>query len=569
MTVTDPASHQLDAELAALAAARGTWAARSLSARRDLLQQTKAAVAACAGDWVRVACGIKGLDPASRLAGEEWLSGPYAVLTALRDYADALTALAENRSPVDGFRIVAAPGGRRAVQVLPHRVTDRLLLSGHRVHVWMRPGLTDDVIRADAGLAQRTPTCSGVGVVLGAGNITSIPVLDVLYELLAHDRLSLLKLNPITDALLPVLNRALAPLVEAGVLAITTGDAAAGEHLVTSPRIDHVHLTGSAATYRAIVGGRSASRGPLAVPVTAELGGVSPILVVPGRWSRRDLQFQAEHVATMRLQNNGYNCVAGQVLVVSADWPQLDDFLTEVRAALDGAPHRPDYYSGSADRVAAAVAEYPDAELVIGRVLIPEAGSGTATSTEYFAPVLAVTRINGVGLEFFRRAVELANGRLTGNLGANILIDPRTRRAAGARFDELIAELRYGTVAVNAWTGVGFATAAAPWGAFPDFGRDHYGAPDRFRAAEDCEIGSGVGIVHNALLLREPERTVVQGPFRPFPRSLAGGEVSLMPRPPWFVNSRTGPVTCQRMTGFAADGRWTRLPGVLWSALRG
>ncbi|WP_353647696.1 hypothetical protein ABLG96_12405 [Nakamurella sp. A5-74] len=39
---------------------------------------------------------------------------------------------------------------------------------------------------------------------------------------------------------------------------------------------------------------------------------------------------------------------------------------------------------------------------------------------------------------------------------------------------------------------------------------------------------SGIGSVHNTLLLQDPERTIVRGPFRPFPRSLAGRKVSLL-----------------------------------------
>lgn len=35
---------------------------------------------------------------------------------------------------------------------------------------------------------------------------------------------------------------------------------------------------------------------------------------------------------------------------------------------------------------------------------------------------------------------------------------------------------------------------------------------------------SAIGVVHNALLLDNPERTVVYGPFRPLPRSLVNGE---------------------------------------------
>src|SRR5205807_1940633 len=101
--------------------------------------------------------------------------------------------------------------------------------------------------------------------------------------------------------------------------------------------------------------------------------------------------------------------------------------------------------------------------------------------------------------------------------------------ALGRTFDESIAELRYGTVAVNAWTGLGYLTPRATWGAFP-------GHPL-------TDIQSGRGVVHNALLLDGTERTVVRGPFRP------------LPKPPWFVNNRTAAVTGRRLTAFAAQPR--------------
>ncbi|MGV7591726.1 aldehyde dehydrogenase family protein, partial [Mycobacterium kansasii] len=88
------------------------------------------ATAAVARQWVDAAAGIKGLPADSTLLGEEWLSGPYSVITACEALAASLQALQEGRSPVDGFTISAAPGGRSAVEVLPHSAFDQLLLSG-------------------------------------------------------------------------------------------------------------------------------------------------------------------------------------------------------------------------------------------------------------------------------------------------------------------------------------------------------------------------------------------------------------------------------------------------------
>ncbi|MEU5631617.1 hypothetical protein ACH47C_13125 [Streptomyces rishiriensis] len=81
----------------------------------------------------------------------------------------------------------------------------------------MPPGTTEEEARERAGLAQlHTADTAGVGVVLGAGNITSAPILDVLYELYAHNRVVARQLDPVTDGLLDVFNRTMAPLIDLG-----------------------------------------------------------------------------------------------------------------------------------------------------------------------------------------------------------------------------------------------------------------------------------------------------------------------------------------------------------------
>lgn len=231
--------------------------------------------------------------------------------------------------------------------MLPASVFDHLLLSGFSAQVWLQPGVDRDRAVAAAGLAQRDPgRTQGIGVVLGAGNIFSIAPLDTLYELIAHNRVVALKLNPITDPLRPVLTDVLAPLIDLGAVRILTGGADVGDYLVRHPSVSHVHMTGSAATHDAIVFGtgadgaerKAANRPQLTTPMTSELGGVSPTIVLPGQWSDADIDFQAQHVVTQRLHNNGYNCVAAQAIVVSARWPQREQFLTAVRRLLDAAP---------------------------------------------------------------------------------------------------------------------------------------------------------------------------------------------------------------------------------------
>ncbi|MCT1376129.1 aldehyde dehydrogenase, partial [Microbacterium sp. p3-SID337] len=234
-------AERLDAAVADLQTGTSVWTALTVAQRATLLRQVRTSVAATADDWATTAAASKGLDARHPLRGEEWLSGPYSVLGALDASIATLTRIANGANPLDGIRVDRAPGGRARVHAFPLTGIDRFLLSGFTGEVWLEPGTTPNAARAGAGLAQRTPTVSGgVGLVLGAGNVTSIPVLDVLYELLAHNRTALLKVNPTQDALVPVYKRALAPLIEPGLLRIVRGGPAAGAYLTQHPGLAHV-----------------------------------------------------------------------------------------------------------------------------------------------------------------------------------------------------------------------------------------------------------------------------------------------------------------------------------------
>lgn len=546
----------LDADIDRLEAGAKVWVALTLDQRARLLGRVRDAVGVVAQEWADAATVSKGLTPGHPLSGEEWLGGPYAVIGLLDALRETLEALAKGRSPLDGVTLDEAPGGRLRAHTFPLNGTEKFLLSGFTGEVWFEPGVSAIEATRVAGLAQLTPTSSGgVGLVLGAGNVTSIPVADVLYELFAHNRVALLKVNPTQDALVPVFERALAPLIEPGFVRIVRGGAATGAYLTSHPRFAHVHITGSAVTFDAIVWGtgtdaaRESGPPKLQVPITAELGGVSPIIVVPGRWSAADLKYQAEHVATMRLVNAGHNCIAGQVVIVSSDWPQRADFLRELHAAYAAAPQRPVWYPRSEERLEAAASAYPDAVWSADRTrAIVAAGDGDdeVETVEYFAPILGVVEVGGTGQEFLDGAVAHANDRLTGTLGANVIIDPATEEALGEGFERAIADLRYGDVAINTWTAFNFLTARLTWGGFP--------------GATLADVSSGIGVVHNALLLDRVERSVARGPFRPFPRSVGKGVFTILPTPPWFVSSRTGAEVSAGLTRYLVDGK---LPGLV------
>ena len=568
--VTSRAS--LDHALSDLQGNKDRWAALSIAAKTDLLTQSRAKLRQVADRWVDVSGRAKAIDPASPWVGEEWVTGPWALAAGMNGYLQTLHAVAHDH-PIRFNNVSTRPNGQVVVRVFPADWSGWLLLNGLSAEVWMQPGVTTANLQEHVARHYRQPHPKGqVALVLGAGNVNAIAPLDALYKLYADGEVVILKMNPVNEYVGPVLEVALEPFITAGYLRIVYGGPEVGASLTAHDLVDTIHVTGSEHTYEAIVFGtgeagdeRKRLRQPLlSKPITAELGGVGPCIVVPGPWSEADLRFQAEHIATMKLHNSGCNCVAAQVLVLPSEWNQRGPLLDALRTVMRTLPPRVAYYPGSAARRQAAVAVHPEAEpfgdgeaprTLIARVDAERAGEPCFTD-EFFGPVLAETSLPGrTPAEFLANAVRFSNERLHGTLGASIVVHPQTMRELGARLDEAIAELKYGAIGVNAWSGCGFLLAQAPWGPYPGH------TPD--------DIQSGVGVVHNTFLLEKTEKTVVRGSFYPFPRTWLHGDPAFLPRPPWFVTNKTAHATARRVAQFALDPRLWRLPGIFASALRG
>ncbi len=565
----------IDADVAELTKHKDDWARLPIPAKVNHLRAVARKTAAQAPRWVRAACRAKGLDPDSPLAGEEWSSGPWALLFGVNRLIETLEDVARTGSPkLRKGSVHTRPDGQVVVDVFPQSAWDRLLLSGVSAQVWMQPGVTEANLAETMAVFYRQADPAGaVALVLGAGNIASIAPLDVLYKLYAEGRVCLLKMNPVNDYLGPVFEDIFADLARFGFVRFAYGGSEVGEYLTRHDGIDEIHITGSSRTHDAIVFGggedgaaRKAARQPVSTKrMSSELGNVSPTIVVPGPWSARDLAFQAEHIATQKLHNAGFNCIASQVLITDERWALNDRLLRGVARVLASARQRPAYYPGAGRRQGDIAASHRTAQTLGGDAAAPTTlvtglDSGDPGETcfrdEAFAPVLTATTITAATIEeFLERAVDFCNERLWGTLGANIIIDPATARRHAAALDRAIARLRYGCVGVNAWTGVGFLIPQVSWGAFPG------------HTLED--IQSGVGVVHNSLLFDKPQKSVVRAPFRPYPRSLAHRNPTLLPKPPWFVSHRRANQVTEALTRFEADHSARHVPGIFIAALRG
>ena len=67
--------------------------------------------------------------------------------------------------------------------------------------------------------------------------------------------------------------------------------------------------------------------------VTAELGCVTPYIIVPGAWTPLEIEAQADEIVSGLVHNAGHNCLKPEVLVTDASWPLREAFVAAIRHA--------------------------------------------------------------------------------------------------------------------------------------------------------------------------------------------------------------------------------------------
>jgi aldehyde dehydrogenase (NAD(P)+) len=496
--------------------------------------------------------------------GEEWLAGPMPTLRMFRLIADSLDAIAVRGKPPLGTGTRAREDGRLEIDVFPASGFDKLSFAGFSAHALMAPGVDRHAARRKqaAFYGKREPE-GGVSLVLGAGNVSSIPALDVLQKMFSDGMVCLLKMNPVNEWVGPYLERGLAPLIDRGYLRIVYGGADVGAQLVYHRGVDDVHITGSDRSHDTIVWGppgpererRLRDGDPkLQVPITSELGNVSPVAIVPCVYSDDELWFQARNVVTMVVNNASFNCNAAKMLITARGWAQRDRFLAMLASGLASVPPRRAYYPGAADRFARLTARRPSLQKFgVGRgdtlpwALI--AGVDARSKDELFeiepfCGILSETQLGSADpVEFLHSATEFMNDDMWGTLNASFVIHPRLEadRVIGAALDRAIVALRYGTVTLNHWAALGYALGTPPWGGHP--------------SADLKDIQSGLGWVHNTFMLGGLDKSVIRGPL------------VVKPHPLWFYDNLRVDQVAPRAAALEAEPRWQRVPGLLWKVL--
>lgn len=557
-----------DRVLEELRAHATAWTALDLRARIRLLDEIAEGVVETAEEWVKISCKAKGIELGSNVEAEEWLAGPWAVLRHIKLQARTLRDIEAHGSPKLPGQARINEKGRVIAPVFPTDPLDKILFRGMTAEVWMEPGVSLEGLPETMGWMHRASgeqVAPTVCLVLGAGNVSSIVALDTLFELFARGTVVALKTNPINSYLGTVWERVFRPVIEIGAMRIVHGGASTGDYMCHHDAVDRIHITGSDRTYDAIVWGtgedgkrrKETGEKRVTLPISAELGNVSPIIVVPGPWSQSDIRFHASNVASSLVNNAGFNCLATRTLVTSEGWSKRREFLDAVGLSLKNAPSRSAYYPGALERHREFLKEHPDAlqfgaevEGCVPWTLIegvdPRNRDDVCFQLESWCGLMAETPLQGNGtVEFLDEAVEFCNDVLWGTLNATILVHPKSMAdpMIAKAVNDAIARLRYGAVAVNVWAGGTFALGSTPWGAFPGH--------------EPEDIRSGQGFVHNTYLFERAEKAVTRAPFR------------IWPRPAWFHDTKRCTRTARRLFDVTAKTTAWRLARTVWSAMRG
>lgn len=560
---TEPS--RLDEMVSRLQAGSKTWAVLPISEKIAVAERLLAG-------WMKVverlvAAGVeaKGITPGSPQEGEEWLAGAYPTVRILRLTIEALKQIRDTGTTTLG-KVGRTIDGRLTVQLYPMNLMDKAMFGGLVAEVHLEKGVDQAELDRSRAAFYKKPDHSGkVSLVLGAGNVNSIPPTDVLTKMFNEGKICILKMNPVNAYVGPLIEEAWGELIAKNWLAVVYGGAEEGAYLCNHAGVDEVHITGSDKTHDAIVWGpagpdraaRMAKNDPLLKKeISSELGNVSPVLIVPGPWDDKSLGFQAENIAGMITNNASFNCNAAKMIVTPKGWAKRDWLFDRVMSTVAQVPARKAWYPGAKDRYAAltkdraGVRTAGTGEGTLPWTLIPglnaDDASDRAFSTEPFCSIISATEVGGEDpIDFLDRAVNFANDKLWGTLVATILVHPKTLKdpKAAEALERAIVKLRYGAVGINLWPAFAFALGNTPWGAYP--------------GATLTNIQSGRGWVHNTSMLEHVEKVVIRHPVTGFPK------------PPYFPLHKTARELGRAVTMLEETGSWTRFPAVMLAGLRG
>ncbi len=234
------------------------------------------------GDTLPLAWRLEQLDRLERLCAE----GEDAVLAALA--ADL------GKPPVEAFFELVA-------------VRQEIRLSRQKLRRWMAPRSAAVPLSLQPGRAETQAQPLGCVLIIGPWNYPFHLLLQPLVSALAAGNTAVLKPSEHAPATAALVAELVARHLDPGVVRVVQGDGQVAQELLQL-RFDHIFFTGGERVGRLVM----AAAAPHLTPVTLELGGKSPAVVL----ADADLEVTAKRLIWGKSLNGGQTCVAPDHLLV-------------------------------------------------------------------------------------------------------------------------------------------------------------------------------------------------------------------------------------------------------------
>ncbi|MGV6804439.1 MAG: aldehyde dehydrogenase family protein [Ruegeria sp.] len=341
---------------------------------------------------------------------------------------------------------------------------------------------------------------AGVIAVSGAGNYSSS--IEMAMALFLENKAVIHKPHGLNEASDAVWAKIFKPLIDRKALVFIGADQS--HEMPKLEGLDAIYFTGSTGVAHAIQNAATA-------PLVSECGGNNPCIIVPGKWTEKEMKHWAVQIVSAGKLNGGAVCGRPQTIITSKNWPQREQFLAAMRKAIAEDTFGTATYYPGVDRTKAQFLEHqPTAEVLAHKsdrhpasdvVFIPGISEDDfAVTHEAFCQVFSELPLDTPTDTdaFLTEATTFCNERLLGSLGCMVLIDNATLAANSARVEQAVRELNYGGIALNNIPPNIWLNAYLTWGGCGETTEDFV---------------SGVGNFGNALNFKNVVKSVIMDDF--------------------------------------------------------